>query len=149
MEVLRINPPLILLLRYVKDAFMAATSAGKEYYVPQGSIVAVSPTFNGTLNMIHEKPELFDPSRWEEPRKEQDVKGLPYTFIGFGGGRHRCMGENFAFVQIKTIWSHLIRNFDLDKVDAFPEPDYEAMVIGPKKCKVRFTRRETPLQPAE
>lgn len=68
MEVLRINPPLVLLLRYVHAPFMAATSKGDEFYIPKGTIVAVSPTFQGTLEMIHKKPELYDPSRWDEPR---------------------------------------------------------------------------------
>jgi hypothetical protein len=26
-----------------------------------------------------------------------------YSFVGFGGGTHSCMGESFAYMQIKTI----------------------------------------------
>ena len=32
-------------------------------------------------------------------------------------GRHRCIGESFAYVQIKTIWSVLLRKYEFDLVD--------------------------------
>jgi len=140
MEALRINPPLILLLRMVKAPFMAKDSKGNEFYVPKGHIVATSPTFQGTLELLHKDPGTYDPTRWADPRLEQEQ--VQYAFIGFGGGRHRCMGENFAFLQVKAIWSYLLRNFDMELVDPFPEPDYEAMVIGPKPCRVKYTRRQ-------
>ena len=65
---------------------------------------------------------------------------MPFSFIGFGGGRHGCMGQNFAYLQIKTIWSVLLRNFEFELLDPFPEPNFESMVIGPKPCRVRYTR---------
>jgi sterol 14-demethylase len=40
------------------------------------------------------------------------------------------MGENFAYLQIKTIWSVLLRNFDIELVGELPKPDYTAMVVG-------------------
>ena len=51
------------------------------------------------------------------------------------------MGETFAYMQIKTIWSILLRNFDFELVGNLPEPDYEGMVVGPKKSCVRYKRR--------
>lgn len=49
--------------------------------------------------------------------------------------------------QVKTIWSVLLRNFEFELVDPFPEPNYESMVIMPKPCRVRYTRRK--LAPAK
>lgn len=43
---------------------------------------------------------------------------------------------------MKTIWSVLLRNFEFELVDPFPEPNYDSMVIMPKPCRVRFTRRK-------
>ena len=52
------------------------------------------------------------------------------------------MGETFAYMQMKTIWSHLLRNFDMELVDPLPEPDYTAMVVGPKgSCRIRYRKR--------
>jgi sterol 14-demethylase len=66
-----------------------------------------------------------------------------YQLAGFGGGRHGCMGEQFAYMQIKTIWSVLLRNFDMELVSPLPVPDFEAMVVGPKgECKIRYKRRK-------
>jgi len=55
---------------------------------------------------------------------------MRFCYLAFGGGRHGCMGHNFAFLQIKTIWSYLLRNFDFAPVDPFPTPNYDAMVVG-------------------
>ena len=59
--------------------------------------------------------------------------GQGYRWFGFGGGSHRCRGEMFAYVQIKTIWAFLLRNFDMKLSSELPEPDYTAMVVGPRK----------------
>ena len=66
----------------------------------------------------------------------------PFSFIGFGGGRHGCMGTNFAYLQIKTILSVMLRNFEMKLVDPFPEPDYTSMVVAPKPCRIHFKRRQ-------
>ena len=48
-------------------------------------------------------------------------------------------------MQIKSIWSVLLRGFEFELVDQFPEPDFESMVVGPKPCRVHFKRRKQPL----
>ena len=48
------------------------------------------------------EPLKYDPERWVPPREED--KKTPFGFIGFGGGRHGCIGSNFAYLQIKSIW---------------------------------------------
>ena len=40
----------------------------------------------------------YDPERFAAPREEDKVK--PFSFIGFGGGRHGCLGSNFAYLQV-------------------------------------------------
>ena len=35
-----------------------------------------------------------------------------------------------------------MRDFEFELLDPIPEPDYESMVIGPKPCRVRYTRRK-------
>jgi len=139
-EALRMHPPLILVLRSARTPFDVTTRDGKTYTIPKGDVVAASPNFSHTLDYVFERPGEYEPARFAPPREED--KKTPLGFIGFGGGRHGCIGSNFAYLQIKTIWAHLIRNFEFELIDKFPEPDYESMVIGPKPCKVRFTRRK-------
>ncbi|KAF5835426.1 sterol 14 desaturase [Dunaliella salina] len=139
-EALRMNPPLVLLLRYAKQPFTATTSTGKQYLIPKGDVVAASPNFSHLLPQVFSEPDRYDPERFAPPREEDKVK--PFSFIGFGGGRHGCLGSNFAYLQIKTIWSVLLRNFDFELLDPVPEPDYNSMVIGPKKCRVKYMRKK-------
>lgn len=144
-EALRMNPPLILLLRYAKTSFSVTDSKGRDFVVPKGDIVAASPNFSHLLPTVFTNPEAYDPERFAPPRSEDKAK--PFGFIGFGGGRHGCLGSNFAYLQIKTIWSLLLRNFEFELLDPVPEPDYHSMVIGPKACRVKYRRRV--LQPAK
>merc|ERR1711871_1756580 len=83
----------------------------------------------------------FDPLRFG-PGREED-KFAPFSFNGFGGGRHSCMGEHFGYMQVKTILSVLVRNFEIELQGDFPVPDFDSMVVGPKgKCMARYRRRK-------
>ena len=140
-EALRMHPPLIMLLRMCHKPFKVTTTKGKDYVIPKGHIVATSPAFAHRMNDVFKDADVYNPNRFKAPTAE-DKKAFA-SFIGFGGGRHGCMGETFAYMQIKTIWSVLLRNFDFELVGDVPEPDYEGMVVGPKgPCKVKYTRRK-------
>lgn len=91
------------------------------------------------LPEIYAQPDKWDPARFLPPREEDKV--APYSFLGFGAGRHGCMGEGFAYVQVKTIWSVLMRTFEMEAVDkAMLAINYEALVVGPYlgTCKMRY-----------
>jgi sterol 14-demethylase len=64
----------------------------------QGDVVAVSPNFNHVLPQIFERPESYEPDRFMPPRDEDKKK--PFAYMGFGGGRHACIGQNFAYLQV-------------------------------------------------
>ena len=146
-EVLRLHPPLVMLMRYARQPFKVKTRKGEEHTVPKGAIVATSPTMNHTLDYIFKEPDKFDPLRFG-PGREED-KFAPFSFNGFGGGRHSCMGEHFGYMQVKTILSVLVRNFDIELVGDFPVPDFDSMVVGPKgACTARFRRRKLQVPPA-
>lgn len=144
-EALRLHPPLIMLLRSSHSDFSVKTREGKEYDIPKGHIVATSPAFANRLSHIYKDPDMYDPDRFA-PGREEDKTAGAFSYISFGGGRHGCLGEPFAYLQIKAIWSHLLRNFELELVSPFPEIDWNAMVVGVKgKVMVRYKRRELPI----
>ena len=48
-----------------------------------------------------------------------------------------------AQLQLKAIYSHVLRNFDIDLYGDVYEPDYERMLVGPRlPCRARFFRRK-------
>ncbi|KAF7844957.1 sterol 14-demethylase [Senna tora] len=141
-EALRLHPPLIMLLRSSHSDFSVKTREGIEYDIPKGHIVATSPAFANRLPHIFKDPDSYDPDRFAVGREEDKAAGA-FSYISFGGGRHGCLGEPFAYLQIKAIWTHLLRNFELELVSPFPEIDWNAMVVGVKgKVMVRYKRRE-------
>ena len=121
-EALRMHPPLIMLLRQCNVPFEVETTKGKKFVVPKGHIVATSPAFAHRMDEVYSEPNVYKPERFKGESPED--KRAYASFIGFGSGRHGCMGETFAYMQIKTIWSHLLRNFDFELVGKLPEPDY-------------------------
>ncbi|KAL7135237.1 hypothetical protein ABFS83_11G080100 [Erythranthe nasuta] len=144
-ESLRLHPPLIMLLRSSHSDFSVKTKEGVEYDIPKGHIVATSPAFANRLPHIYKEPDSYDPDRFAPGRDEDKAAGA-FSYISFGGGRHGCLGEPFAYLQIKAIWSHLLRNFEMELISPFPETDWNAMVVGVKgSVMVRYKRRVLPL----
>ena len=67
---------------------------------------------------------------------------MPYALIGFGGGKHRCIGLAFANQQVKVIWSVLLRRYIFDLVDRDQRPNYATFVVGPRQpCLIRYRSR--------
>ena len=59
-----------------------------------------SPAFAQRLPDVYADPLEYQPDRYLPPREED--KAAPFSFIGFVGGRHACLGQNFAYLQIKV-----------------------------------------------
>jgi len=137
-EGLRLFPPLPLLARVVKQQLTY-----KDYTIPVGDILAICPGWAMRLDSVYTNASTYDPNRFV---RGEDTK-QPYSYIAFGGGRHGCPGENFAILQIKTIWSVLLRSFDFEiPTGHLPDADYTSMVVGPKKpCNIRYKRKSQPL----
>ena len=133
-ETLRMYPPLILLMRKVLQEQKVAG-----YTIPKGHIIVTSPAVSGRLPDVFEDPDAFDPDRFLEPRDED--KNRKFAFSAFGGGIHGCMGQQYGYLQLKVILAVILKKYRLEMISAFPEPDYDAMVVGPKgPCLVKYTR---------
>ena len=131
----RLHPPLIILIR---KALRPMTYG--DYTVPAGSLAVVAPALSHLLPNVFADPEKFNPDRFAPPASEE--KQHPYTLIGFGGGKHRCMGKNFAILQIKAIWTVLLDRFDFQLDNPIPAPNYGSWVTGPRlPCRLRYKRR--------
>jgi sterol 14-demethylase len=136
-EALRIHPPLFILLR---AALQDCEILG--YRVKRGDWVAVSPMVAHRDGEVFENPLEYDPDRYG-PGREEDRR--PFAYISFGGGRHKCMGNAFAILQIKTIVAVLLNRYDFQLAGDPIETDFQGLVLGPKPpIRIRYRRRRNP-----
>jgi len=138
-EALRMHPPLIMLMRKAMKDVPIQTDAGAKYVIPRGDVVFAAPAIQGRLESCWTKPDAFDPDRYGPGREEH---ATPFAHLGFGGGIHQCMGQQFGFCQVKTILSWLNRHYDMELASPFPAPDYTAMVVGPKGAPLVAYKRK-------
>ncbi|KAG0530381.1 hypothetical protein BDA96_05G181200 [Sorghum bicolor] len=143
-EVVRLHPVPPLSIRKAHKAFSVRTRDGTEYEIPGGHTI-VSPTLlNGSIPHIYKNPNVFDPDRFG-PGREEDRVGGKFSYTSFGGGRHACLGQAYAYLQIKVIWSHLLRNFEMKLESPFPVVDRSTFMMEAKgKIMVSYRRRQLP-----
>ncbi|MGR8980308.1 MAG: cytochrome P450 [Gammaproteobacteria bacterium] len=136
-EVLRLHPPLIFLIRKVMQDFHF-----KNYTVKAGKYVCTSPRVSHRIAEVFPDPEKFDPERYSEARQED---ARPFSWIAFGGGKHKCSGNAFAMLQLKAIFSILLRRYTFELIDDNDNyrDDFTQMVVQPASpCRVRYIKRK-------
>jgi sterol 14alpha-demethylase len=136
-ETLRLHPPLIILMRVAKGEFEV-----EGYPIHNGDLVAASPAISNRIPEDFPDPDSFVPDRYEEPRQEDIVNR--WTWIPFGAGRHRCVGAAFATMQIKAIFSVLLREYEFEMAQPSESyhNDHTKMVVQlAQPARVRYRRR--------
>jgi sterol 14alpha-demethylase len=136
-ETLRLHPPLIILMRVAKGAFDV-----EGFSISEGDLVAASPAISNRIPEDFPEPDSFMPDRYEKPRQEDLVNR--WTWIPFGAGRHRCVGAAFATMQIKAIFSVLLREYEFEMVqpsDSYRNDHSKMVVQLAQPAKVRYRRR--------
>lgn len=136
-ETLRLHPPLIILMRVAQGEFEV-----EGYPIHKGDFVAASPAISNRIPEDFPDPDSFDPDRYEKPRQEDLVNR--WTWIPFGAGRHRCVGAAFAQMQIKAIFSVLLREYEFEMAQPANSyhNDHSKMVVQlARPAKVRYRKR--------
>lgn len=136
-EALRLHPPLIILMRLVQNDFHI-----EEFEVKAGQTIAVSPAVSNRLADDFPDPDTFDPDRYLKPRQEDLVNR--WTWIPFGAGRHRCVGAQFAIMQLKAIFSVLFQNYEFEMAqpaDSYHNDHSKMVVQLAQPCRVRYRKR--------
>ncbi|KAA9156533.1 cytochrome P450 [Amycolatopsis acidicola] len=136
-EALRLHPPLILLLRVAKEPLEVSG-----YRIEEGQLVGATPAISNRIPEDFPEPDEFRPERYAEPRQEDIVNR--WTWIPFGAGRHRCVGAMFAMMQLKAIFSLLLREyeFELAQPGETYRNDHSKMVVQlAQPCVVNYRRQ--------
>jgi sterol 14-demethylase len=136
-EALRLHPPLILVLRVATQDLEVGG-----YAVRRGDLVGATPAVSNRLPADFPEPDAFDPVRYLEPRREDDAN--PWTWIPFGAGRHRCVGAAFAMMQLKAIFSVLLRRYTFElaqPADSYRNDHTKMVVQLQQPCLARYVPR--------
>ncbi|QDQ98643.1 cytochrome P450 [Tomitella fengzijianii] len=137
-ETLRLHPPLILLLRVANGDFDVCG-----YGISEGDLVGATPAVSNRIPEDFPDPDAFDPGRYVSPRQE-DLANR-WSWIPFGAGRHRCVGAQFATLQLKAIFSVLLQGFEFEMSQPSESyrNDHSKMVVQLEQpCRVRYRRRQ-------
>ncbi|HXX89067.1 MAG TPA: cytochrome P450 [Acidimicrobiales bacterium] len=136
-EALRLHPPLILVLRVAKEDLEV-----EGFRIAKGKLVGASLAVSNRIPEDFPDPDAFVPERYLDPRLEDQAN--PWTWIPFGAGRHRCVGAPFAMMQLKAIFSVLLRGweFELAQPPDTYRNDHSKMVVQlAQPCAVHFAGR--------
>ncbi|CAO3582293.1 unnamed protein product [Absidia cylindrospora] len=159
-ETLRLHPPIFQMMRRVVADKVVCEKNGME--VPKGNHLCAAPGVTQVDPTYFNEPLKYNPYRWIEKSdpvhqlEQGDDANIDYgfgavgissnsPFLPFGAGRHRCIGEQFGYLQLKTILSTFIRMFDFELEDgqSVPKSDYTSMVVVPEHpSNIRYTFRE-------
>ncbi|MGM7644845.1 cytochrome P450 [Nocardia sp. JW2] len=136
-ETLRLHPPLIILMRVARDEFEVCG-----HRIAPGDLVAATPAVSNRLPECFPDPDAFDPGRYIDPEQADIVNR--WTWIPFGAGRHRCVGAAFALMQMKAIFSILLRDWEFEMAqpsDSYRNDHSKMVVQLQQPCRVRYRRR--------
>ncbi|TPX35246.1 hypothetical protein SmJEL517_g02250 [Synchytrium microbalum] len=152
-ETLRLRPPIFQIMRTVlRDVEY------KGYIIPKGHTICSSPAVSQLDPEKYPDPLKFDPTRhleaapsgeWKLTNFDIAEKSARSHYLPFGAGRHRCIGEGFAYMQIKSIISMLIRTYELelplnpDGTRKFPKQDFTSLIVMPEKPTMLLYKKRT------
>jgi sterol 14-demethylase len=81
------------------------------------------------------------PERYLDPRAE-DIQNR-WNWIPFGAGKHRCVGAAFAMMQLKAIFSVLLRTWELELAqpgDTYRNDHSKMVVQLQQPCLANFRK---------
>jgi cytochrome P450 len=110
LETLRLRPVIIVVVRRLVEPMELGGRV-----LPAG--INVAPC----IYLMHRRPEIYpDPNAFRPERFLESPPGT-YTWIPFGGGVRRCLGAQFAQLEMKTVLATILRHTRLRPTTAAPE----------------------------
>ncbi|KAI1390154.1 cytochrome P450 [Hypoxylon trugodes] len=161
-ETLRIHAPIHSIMRAVKSPMQIP---GTKYVIPTSHVLLSASGVTATDPAYFPDPDRWEPSRWSkdsplaptvvrnETEDEEKIdygyglvsKGSNSPYLPFGAGRHRCIGEQFANVQLQTIAAEIVRLFKFRNVDGSDKvvaTDYASLFSRPiEPAKIYWEKR--------
>ena len=105
-EVLRLFPPAWVLGRRSIDEDIVS-----DQVIKGGQNFLVSAFSIHRDPRLWHSPEEFNPERFTPENKK---KYHNYQYFPFGGGPRQCIGNNFAYIEMKILLSLIYKNFNIE-----------------------------------
>ncbi|KAL0068149.1 hypothetical protein AAF712_004809 [Marasmius tenuissimus] len=128
----------------------------KDFRFSDGTVVPAGIMIEATIYETHHDEETypdpndFIPSRFADMRAKEG-EGMKHQMVTptrewvlFGTGKHACPGRFFAVAELKTMFAHLLMNYDVKFKDneGYPPPFVFGGVVSPNQnAKVMFRKR--------
>jgi cytochrome P450 len=105
LESMRLYPPAYA---FGREAVADCEIGG--YHIPRGTTLFLSPWVAHRDERYFERPEEFEPERWEG----DFIRRLPkLSYLPFGGGPRVCIGNSFALMEATLLLATIARKFKL------------------------------------
>jgi cytochrome P450 len=101
-ESLRLMPPTPTSMRIA-----ASPCEVGGFALPKGSTIFFSPFMTHRLPELYDEPDRFKPERWAT------LSRTPYEYLPFAAGPHRCIGAEFALLEMKVVLAMLLQRYRL------------------------------------
>jgi cytochrome P450 len=99
-ESMRLIPPVLWGIRYGAEDFEIGG-----YRHLKGSSVIYSSYVTHHLSELYKDPQTFNPYRWET------IQPSPYEYFPFNAGPRRCLGAEFAMMEMKITLAILLQRY--------------------------------------
>ncbi|ORY39731.1 cytochrome P450 [Leucosporidium creatinivorum] len=107
---------------HLHGAALRRNLTGKDLKTNEGDVIPDGALLAYHLDEIHQDPEIYpEPTKWDParylPERAEDKKA-PFAYVGWGAGRHPCLGMRFAKLENNVIVAFFLARFEYDVVDA-------------------------------
>ncbi|WP_285567586.1 cytochrome P450 [Actinoallomurus iriomotensis] len=131
-ETLRLHPVLMFTRRATTDTVLGGV------HVPAGTEIAFSPYALYRDPGVFPQPTRFDPDRWLPDRAAR----LPReSFNPFGIGRHKCIGDTFAWTEMAITLATVAARWYLRPAEGHVVREIPAEVTRPNALPMAATPR--------
>jgi cytochrome P450 len=138
-ESLRLYPPVWAVGR---RAIQNLQIGGTE--VPKGAIVLACQWALHRCDKYFSNPTRFDPDRWTAEFQHTLPK---YAFFPFGGGPRSCIGEGFAWMELRIVLTELLRRWRFELVSGQTVKPKASITLRPEKPIQVVVHRCAPARP--
>ncbi len=107
-------------------------SSSTESRSPRARTSYTARTSTSTTPRSIADPAAFDPGRWEPERAKSINRS---SFLAFGDGRRKCIGEEFAWTELLIVLATVVQRWRLTLTSAPPRPQ-AIVTVKPDKLSM-------------